>query len=139
MRHLLLALLPLLTGCVTGSWSRTNRFAPPDEGAVETLAPGQSDLGHCLAALGAPLWVWEYRGDGVALAYGWLEDVGWGIIVSVPLTEYYSASFDYRDRDSEMPGLVLLFDEGLTLRELRRGLLRDLTREVGRPRPNLVE
>ena len=139
MRFLLLALLPLLAGCVSGSWGRTNRHEPPSEEAIATRSPGESGLGQCLDALGAPLWVWEYRGDGVALAYGWLERVAWGFDVSVPLTDYYSASFDYTDIDSEMPGLVLLFDGELTLRELRRGLLRDLILRAGRPRPSLVE
>lgn len=139
MRILLLALLPLIGGCLNITWQRESRFAPPPEEAVARLQPDESSLGHCLNALGAPLWVWEYRGDGVGLAYGWLETESSGFNLSAPVTDYVAVSLDYDEVDSEMHGLVLLFDEDLNLTELRRGLLRDLTTKARRTRPGTVE
>ncbi len=136
MRALLLLTCVFLgTGCINVSWIRNSRFTPPADEGVAELQPDESELAHCLATLGAPLWVWEYRGEGLALAYGWLETNGMRVNVSVPVSEFASASFDYSDVESEMQGLVLLLDENLVLRELRRGLLRDLTRGAGRVRP----
>ncbi|MEW6071404.1 MAG: hypothetical protein AB1726_02260 [Planctomycetota bacterium] len=137
MNRLVLAgLLGLLASCISVAWERDSRFAPPAPDAVAALRPGEADLGVCLAALGAPLWVWEYRGDGVAIAYGWLERRGWNASASLPVGDWYSLSFDYTGVDEEMEGLVLFFDPDLRLVERREGLLRDLTAERRRPRPS---
>lgn len=135
MRFLLIIFGALTAGCVSVNWERESRFTPPDEQSLDGLQAGESGLGHCLDALGAPLWVWEYDGDGVALAYGWLEERRWNINVSAPVSDSLSASFDFTDAASNMEGLVLLFDEELILHELRRGLLVDLTTAARRARP----
>jgi hypothetical protein len=152
MHALPLAAVLLCSGCVSVTWQRTSRFEPVDAAAVEELLPGEGreetgapgdlepgDLERCLTTFGAPLWVWEYRGDGMALAYGWLEVRNWGVNVSLPVSRNFSVSFDYHDIDEEMRGLVLFFGPDLALVGIRRGLLRDLTMEARRLRPQGVD
>jgi len=124
----------LAAGCVRVTWRRDTRFAPPPAEAIEA-ATESGGLAATLAALGAPLWVWEHEGDGVALAYGWRESRSWNLNLSVPVTNNASASFDYTSIDSDMIGIVLFFDSDLRLREVRRGRLRDLTLERRKRRP----
>jgi hypothetical protein len=134
MRALLL--LPLCAGCLSVTWERESRYSPATSGAIAHLEPGKSGLGECLADLGAPLWVWEHVEAGrpaAALAYGWFDERDFGVRVSVPVTENYSASFDYDQIDERMRGLVLFFDEHWVLTSWRTGLLRDLSREARRP------
>jgi hypothetical protein len=128
--------------CVSVAMQRESRHHPVPPEAVAQLVAGQSDLGQCLELFGAPLWVWEHVEDGqqaAALAYGWSAERDLGLRVSVPVSEYYSASFDYDQVDQHMKGLVLFFDEGWRLTSWRTGLLRDLTREARRPPAALEE
>jgi hypothetical protein len=142
---LVLVLTPALalgSACVSISWQRESRHHPIPRAAVAGLVPGESDLGRCLELFGAPLWVWEHVEDGrqaAALAYGWSDERDFGLRLSVPVTEYYSASLDYDQIDAHMRGLVLFFDEGWKLTSWRTGLLRDLTREARRPPAALEE
>jgi hypothetical protein len=135
-----LPLLPLfLAGCVSVTWTRESRYDPVPGEAVAKLSAGESDLGTCLEALGAPLWVWEhpFNGgdgrDGAALAYGWFDERDLGLSFSVPVSKEVSASFDFDKIDARMRGLVLFFDGDWKLTAWRSGLLRDLTREARRP------
>lgn len=133
-------LLPLLlASCVSFTWSRDRRHEPPPEGAIETLVPGQSTLAECLEALGAPLYLWEYKGDGAALAWGWTDENRKGVAVSIPLYEQTSASFSYDSGREKLRGAVLLFDRDLVLEQVREGWLRDLERTLGRRRPAPAE
>ena len=130
---------PIAAGCVQLSWNRVTRHSPVPRDALARLSsdPGHpSDLGECLAALGAPLWVWEHEIDGASgavLAWGWFDERSLGFSASVPITRGVSASFDYDDADARMRGVVLFFDRDWRLVVLRTGLLRDLTGEVRRP------
>jgi hypothetical protein len=136
-----LVLLPLCAGCLSVSWERESRHSPPPLAVIASLESGKSGLGECLAGFGAPLWVWEHVEGGrpaAALAYGWFDERDFGVRVSVPVSEYYSASLDYDQVDQRMKGLVLFFDEHWVLTSWRTGLLRDLTREARRP-PAYVE
>ncbi len=129
-----------LAGCVQLRWERESRFEPVVTEALQRLEPGQ-ELALCLELLGAPLWVWEQpTGEhfGAVLAYGWYKSRDLGLRVSMPVTEYYSASFDYGDIDERMRGLVLFFDPEWKLQGWRTGLLRDLTREALGP-PAYIE
>ena len=92
-------------------------------------------MADCLAALGAPLYVWEYKGDGAALAWGWSDENRKGISVSVPVYEQASASLSYDDGREKLNGAMLLFDRGLVLEDVRKGRLRDLQRDLLRRRP----
>ena len=133
--------LALGPACVSVSWGRESRHDPVERGSLAELVAGQSDLTRCLELFGAPLWVWEHVEDGrqaAALAYGWADERDMGLRVSVPVTEYYSASFDYDQIDAHMKGMVLFFDDSWTLTSWRLGLLRDLTLEARRP-PAAIE
>ena len=135
-------LLALCASCVTFSWERESRHAPVPDVAIARLQAGRSDLDQCLAEFGAPLWVWEHveRGSpAAALAYGWFDERSLGMRVSVPVSEQFSASFDYDQIDQRMQGLVLFFDEHWKLASWRKGLLRDLTQEARRPPAALEE
>ena len=136
-----LVFLPLCAGCASLTWQRDSRNSPLPPEAVARLEAGQTELGDCLALFGAPLWVWEHIEHGrpaAALAYGWFDAQDLGFSVSVPLTDWYSASYNYDRVDQRMKGLVLFFDEHWTLLSWRTGLLHDLTQEERRP-PAFVE
>lgn len=137
LRFLALPLLPLLLGaCVSFRWERDLRFAPLPESSIDSLVPGRDGLQVVLDRLGAPLWVNELPGGALSLAYGWSHARGLGFNVHVPITSDVSGTVDYTDTRQEMPGLLAVFDPELTLIEVRRGLLRDLTLERGRQRPS---
>jgi hypothetical protein len=133
------ALVSLQTACLSGEWWRDNREAPVPEAALAGLRPGQTDLTDCLSTLGAPLRVWEYRGNGMALAYGWHDHTAWGFTVTVPVQKYVDVSFEYDHGNLDLPAVLLLFDTDLRLLEIRRGILRDIAGELIRRRPNRVE
>jgi hypothetical protein len=122
--------------CVNVFYRHETRFEPPQRGALAELAPDRSDLGDCLARLGAPLWVWEDRGAGAALAYGWLESGDWNVSVNLPVSNDASASLTWRQIDARMRGVVLFFDPDWTLRAVRKGYLRDLTARLRGRRPS---
>jgi len=136
-----LVLVLLCAGCATFSWERESRNSPVPPEAIARLEAGKTGLGECLAAFGAPLWVWENVEHGrpaATLAYGWFDVRDLGFSVSVPLTDNYSASYNYDRIDQRMKGLVLFFDEDWRLLSWRTGLLQDLAREERRP-PAYVE
>lgn len=139
MRGLSLLFPLVLAGCVSVGWSRDRRHEPLPEGVIETLEPGRSTLAECLESLGAPLYVWEYRGDGAALAWGWNDEDRKGVSVSVPVYDQVSASLSYDDAREKLRGAVLLFDRDLVLEQVREGWLRDLQRDLLRRRPAAVE
>jgi hypothetical protein len=134
----LLLALPGTSGCLTFTWEREMRDAAHPPSATDDLRPGEASLTQCLECLGAPLYVWEYKQGGMALAWGWLDSDDKGVSVSVPITESYSASFSYDRIDARMRGVVLLFDEDLTLELAQRGYLRDLSLAYQGKRPAAV-
>ena len=131
-----IALASIAASCVRVAWRRETRFTPPDPVEVASLRPGESTLAECLARLGAPLEVWEYKGDGTALAYASLHERRLGLNVSVPVARYASASFDYDDSRAGLDGVLLLFDARGSLESVERGSLRDLERARARRRPS---
>jgi hypothetical protein len=139
LRALVPASAFLLAGCVTFNFDRDLRNAPISDEELAGLHPGEARLEQCLAELGAPLYVWEYKVDGMALAYGWNKEKTWNVTVSVPVTQYYSASASYTDAAANLRGAVLLFDRDLKLEMVRRGFLRSLRAEIGQERPAPVE
>ena len=134
--RLVLLLALAHTSCVNVFYRHETRFEPPQRGALAELAVDHSDLSDCLTRLGAPLWVWEDRGSGAALAYGWLESGDWNVSLSLPLSNDASASLTYRQIDARMRGVVLFFDADWTLRAIRKGYLRDLTARLRERRPS---
>jgi hypothetical protein len=129
----------LVAGCVTYTYTRDMRFAPIDDAALDCLRPGEADITECLEKLGAPLYVWEYSQEGVALAYGFDKDRAWSLTVSVPVARGFSASGSYTDQVRKLRGAVLLFDPAWRLQIVRRGMLADLSAELRHKRPAIVE
>jgi hypothetical protein len=127
------ALLLGLSGCFSFTWSRDRTFEPLPSNALQGLEPGHTTLEACLARLGAPLYVWEYKRQGAALAWGAGDDDAKRFSVSVPLDRAH-ASFSYGRIDARLRGAVLLFDEDLVLEEVKEGCLRDIARQVGSSR-----
>lgn len=135
----ILALSLLSPSCLRVAWSRgrAQRPIPAEEHA--DLAAGSSDLAVCLQRFGAPLFVWEERLDDTVLAWGWNESFGWGVNVSIPLAQQFSATLDFEDDNLDLPGLVLVFDMERNLIEKRVGLLSAIAPGAMRRRPSPVE
>ena len=127
MRALPSVLLALVLGpgCFSASWERVVIQTVPDEAVFASLAPGETDLTRALAALGAPIFVYEHV-DGIALAYGWQKSRIWSVSVDVPVAKEFSGSLRYADLEDGLEGLLLLFDASDRLTTMRRGVLRDL-------------
>ena len=127
-------LCAVLCGCVSLNWSRGNLGEPIADAALASLRPGEANLTRCLATLGAPNLVWEYKIDGVALAYAWVDSGSWGFSASFSFSRFApAASFNYDSRDDDRNGVVLLFDHGLTLESVKRGRLGELLSINRRP------
>ncbi len=125
--------------CVKAQYERHIVLQPADTSELEHLVPGESDLAQCLAVLGAPNFVWERRGDAIAIAYGAYRHQGWQLGASVNVGRGMSASFDYGELEALTRGYVLLFDANWRLEGVNEGLLRDLSTEFERTPPQSVE
>lgn len=124
-------------GCVSGSYERQTQDEPTSAARLESLRPGQDDLASCLALLGAPHRVFEYRAGadqaaGAALLWFWRDSSGFGIEVSSASDNVPgSVSFDLSGTD--LPGCMLWFGPDLVLQRWQQGLVGDLL--PGRTRP----
>jgi hypothetical protein len=132
-----LALAGVLSACVSFVWSRERRFEPLPKGVIDGLEPGRTTFEECLQRLGAPLYVWEYKGDGAAIAWGASDKDSKQIAWTIPLETRVPPRFSYDDVDANLRGAVLFFDKNLVLESAKEGLLRDLQREAVRTRPAL--
>lgn len=112
-----------LSGCVGFVWSRDRTFSPPAKGALDGLEAGRTTLTECLSRLGAPLYVWEYKGNGAALAWGFRDEDSKRLSVTVPL-ERVHPTFSYTDISDRLYGPVLFFDDKLVLEKVKEGHLR---------------
>ena len=131
-------LATLAAGCVQGSYNRIAVDEPLRDEMVAPLQTGVDTLELCLARLGAPHRVFEYRvgqdgSSGVALLWLWREAAGWGIEVSGG-TDDASGSFSFDLTDTTLPGCVLWFGPDLVLERWQRGTLGELL--PGRQRPS---
>jgi hypothetical protein len=139
VRAFLVASAFLCSSCVTFSFDRDLRYVPLPDAAIDSVQPGEASLAECLGRFGAPLYVWEYKGDGVALAYGWHKEKNWNVTVSVPVTHGYTASASYTDDAAKLRGIVLCFDRNLGLEYVRRGFLQSLREELAPRHPAPVD
>jgi hypothetical protein len=139
MARRLSSLAPLLVlfcgGCVTGGYYRQQIFDPIQPARIAALETGKTTLAEVLAAFGAPIFVWEWKGDGAALAWGWSDAARWGFAVSVPVGDTSATAFSYDDLASELPGAVLFFGPDDVLIEARQGRLAEIRAETAQPRP----
>jgi len=127
------------SSCVSFTWSRHRMYQPLPKNAIVGLDPGSTKLDACIERLGAPLYVWEYKGDGAALAWGRGDAKSKRISVSIPV-KAASPSVTYADVDATVRGVVLLFDKDLVLEQVKQGYLRAIAREVAKTtRPAPVE
>ena len=139
LRTAALACACLGAGCVTFQYERQLVEVVPTEASVASFVPGQTVLSDVLAAMGAPLDVWEGPDGAPVLAYGGLRSRGWNVNVSVPVTDYNSASFSYTDTLARTRGYMLLFGPDQRLEIVRYGLLADLRRTYARRRPASID
>jgi len=123
------------SGCITGSYTRSQSYEPVAHAQLATLEPGKATLADALASLGAPLFVWEWMGDGAALAWGWGDEAGWGLSLSVPVGDNSATVFAFDTKALDLPGAVLFFDADGLLLEAREGKLSDIRAETIRRRP----
>jgi hypothetical protein len=128
----------LLSSCVTVQFLRRRAFDPVADGVLDELRQSHADLTTCLVRLGAPNLVYEQPDDGLALAWAWLDQFGWGINASINLRGVaISGDFDAEQRN--LQGAVLFFDRELRLVDVDRGLLRDFLRAPSKRRPAAAE
>ncbi|MDF1799402.1 MAG: hypothetical protein P1V81_09520 [Planctomycetota bacterium] len=132
-----LALALLCASCVTYDYDRFRRNMELEPATFAELVPGESDLTDALAALGAPVRVWEPRPGALALVWSWSDRKTEGFSIAVPTSDAVDASFSWRDTSDEDEGLLLVFDEDWRLETLRRGLVGEVLQGVRRAR--LVE
>jgi hypothetical protein len=126
----------LLSGCVSFAWTRESRFEPIPKGALEGLEAGRTTFTECLQRLGAPLYVWEYKVDGAAIAWGSSDEDAKRFAVSIPTGIRYRPSLSYGEIDAKLRGAVLFFDRDLVLERVEKGCLRDLEIQIARTRPS---
>jgi hypothetical protein len=129
----------VVPGCAKLQYERHVQLQPIASDELQHLVPGESDLAQCLARLGAPNFVWERRGDSIALAYGSYRHEGWQAGANLSIGKGPSASFDYGELEALSRGYVLLFDERWKLESVSEGLLRDLSTKFERTPPQSVE
>ncbi|HHI79594.1 MAG TPA: hypothetical protein ENK02_06405 [Planctomycetes bacterium] len=125
---LLLAWTLLLLGCLSVNWVRQHQDEPPPRAAMERLQPRQTDLDHCLAALGAPLLVQRGPGGSTELLWAHTDRGGWGFSISLNLFRFVNPSFSYQGTDGAAQALRLRFDEGWQLIQKSEGSLASLRR-----------
>lgn len=129
-----LACACLAAGCVSFEYKRNLIERVPDDVVCAAFVPGETGLAEVLAGLGAPLDVWEGPDGAPVLAYGGLRSAGWNVGVSVPISDYGSATYSYTDTLARTRGYVLIFGPDQRLEIVRYGLLADLRRSfVRRP------
>ena len=133
MRGLLSLLLVTLVaaGCVRLNYFRISHFEPTSDTVLRQLEDSDTELQQCLDALGAPLLVGELP-DGIAVAYGWQDRAAWGLNVGYTFERILNVRFNYQDTEDSLRGVLLLFDDNLRLKAIRRGNLGDLTRHFRR-------
>ncbi len=118
----------LAAACVQLSYTVQYEDNPVPDAMLAQLVPGQDDLASCLARLGAPHHVFEYRYDGLALLWHHVDSSGWGARFSMSVVRGAPGARFSMDSDSaEMPGAMLWFDGDYKLLEWRKGMMRDLT------------
>ena len=119
------------SGCLNFRYDRNRVNEPIDVTASETLTIGSATLADVLDRLGAPAIVWPSLDGEVVMAYAWADSAALGLQLSFAfhrLTPAARVSWD--DGQDDVPAVLLRLDGGLVLREIRRGVLRDIAPEL---------
>ena len=119
-------LVCLTAGCIRFQWTRDRGLEPLPLDQLETMEAGSVTVRDCLATFGAPLDVWQYRVEGVALAYGYADTRNLGGTVAVPVNQYARPSFTYGDVAARQYGVVFFFDREWRLESFSEGYLHEL-------------
>lgn len=119
--------LLLLNSCITGTYTSFSMNEPVRHEDMAKLRPGESNLGDCLAALGAPTRIWNAGENRIALAYTWVGQGNWGISLSYSFNQFTSARLSYDSVETLTHGVVLILDQHLRLISMQRGLLTQIT------------
>lgn len=110
--------LAALASCSGLRFQHIRAGQAPDLRASRALEPGNATLEECLRALGAPVAVEEAEGGGGrVLTWAWEHVHGWGVFVSLPLSDWVSASLNYDRLGRDPDRLRLIFDDHWVLRE----------------------
>lgn len=112
-------LLGLTASCASGGLTQMRWQQPPDELAVKQLQPGM-DLQQCLDLLGAPSEVGQDDDQSGRryLTWEWLQESGWNLSLSVPVSDNSSASYQYTRTKNQIKHLQLVFDPSWRLEEI---------------------
>ena len=116
----LLALLALASapGCLTAEFSTFRYDQAPPEASVARVHEGMS-LQECLDLLGAPTAVRrDDEGIRTVMSWEWFEAGGFGVALSVPLTDSSSASVDYGSDTEQVRQIQLFFNSELKVVEI---------------------
>lgn|GEM_PF-2053838 len=138
-RALIVSVALCASSCVSFQFQRDIVESEPRAVVVDGLLAGSTDLEDVLAALGAPIDVWEGANGNPVLAYGGLRSREWNVDVSVPVVDNGSASFSYTDTTAKTRGTVFVFDADARLQIVRSGLLGDLRQAFARRRPASID
>ena len=117
------------SGCLSFNWQRARAETSLTYEDLNRFELGASSLTECLAELGAPRLVWEYAGDGVALAYVWSDGESLGGSLSIPVWDDFGPSMNYTQAEGDAYGAVLFFDADWVLERWRFGRMRDFEAE----------
>lgn len=123
---LTLATVLATSSCLRAAYRRTMIDAAPPPAEVAALVPGSDDLESALEALGAPQFVWGLGpdgGEGLALVYASLLQLGWDLNASIPVSDSGSASLEVQRAQLNNESLVLFFDDDWRLERIERGNL----------------
>lgn len=128
----LAALSSGLASCVNLHFDRAVESEPIAEEAAARIRPGTANLPACLAVFGAPVLAFEQPERRFALAWAWRDEFDWGISVSLAIRTGASLSYRWSDAQLDFPAVLVLFDEDEVVEQVRRGTLRDVTKDLGK-------
>lgn len=130
--------LATLPSCVNLEFNKAVEDEPIADEVAAGLRVGTSDLQACLATLGAPRVAFEQPQGRFALAWAWRDEFEWGLSVSFSIRTGASLSYRWNDTQLDIPAVLVLFDDKLVAQQVRRGSLREITRDLSRPKRSSV-
>lgn len=116
--RLALLVLASTSGCLSAEFSTFRHDQAPPEALVARVHEGMS-LQECLDLLGAPTAVRrDDEGIRTVMSWEWIEADGFGVSLSVPLTDSSSASVDYGSDTEQVRQLQLFFNSEFRVEEI---------------------